>query len=89
MTARLGGLYDRRNLRIRGRKQAGDLLRQCRIGRQTGELALPQIEVSPGQLVEFTRQVVLLGAHAATITHCRSGASSQPPSLLVALRHRR
>ncbi|MBN9487158.1 MAG: hypothetical protein J0H44_08040 [Alphaproteobacteria bacterium] len=75
MGASLGGLYGGRNLCVRGREQAGDLLGQRRIGRQPGKLALPQIEVTPGQAVEFARQRILvrthvIGAHAAIIAHC-------------------
>jgi len=46
MRGSLGGLYCRRNLRVRGREQTGDLFGESLIGRQTRQLALPKIEIS-------------------------------------------
>ncbi len=48
MQGTLGGLYCRRNLGIRGRKKPRDLLGERRIGGESRELALPEIEVTPG-----------------------------------------
>src|ERR1700744_4452914 len=45
----LGGLYCRRNLGVRGCKQAGDLLGQGPVGGQAGELALAKIEPTAGR----------------------------------------
>ena len=55
MGGTLGSLYCRRNLRVRGSEQPGDLLGQRLVGGKTGQLALPQIEVAPGQPVEVAR----------------------------------
>ena len=52
MRPTLGSLYCIRNLGIRGREQPGYLLAECQIRGQAGKLALPQIEVAPGQPVE-------------------------------------
>ena len=73
MRGTLGSLYCRRNLRIRGREQPGYLLGQCRIRRKAGKLALPEIEIPPGQRVEC---IVVSGSHVLTIDHrCRNGCS--------------
>jgi hypothetical protein len=78
MRRSLGNLHGRSDLRIRSREQAGDLLGHGLIGGETGQLGLPQIEVAPGQFVEFgassRSRVVVSGGHAPTITH-RSGSS--------------
>jgi len=71
----LGGLYCRRNLRIRGREEPGDLLGQRLIGRQPRQLTLPKIEVSPGQTVEFGGGIVVFRGHARTIADRATGAS--------------
>jgi hypothetical protein len=78
MLATLGSLYCRRNLRIRGREQPGDLLGQCLIRRKAGQLALPQIEISSGQRVEG---IVGSGSHVSTIDHRCAGRCSQPQSV--------
>ncbi len=52
MRSTLGSLYCRRNLRIRGGEQPGDLFGQRLIGGKAGELVLPQVEIAPGQFVE-------------------------------------
>jgi hypothetical protein len=67
MRASLGGLYCRRNLSIRGREEPRDLLGQCLIGRQARQLALPKIEITPGQPVEVGGRVVIFGGHRRTI----------------------
>ena len=73
MLATLGSLYCRRNLGIRGREQPGYLLGQCLIRGKAGKLALPKIEIPPGQPVEG---IVVSGSHAPTIDHrCRNGCS--------------
>jgi hypothetical protein len=75
MRATLGGLYCRRNLGIRGREQPHDLFGQRLVGGQTGELALPQIEVTPRQPVEiaFAARLGIVGiGHHRTITHGRA-----------------
>src|SRR5258707_1282542 len=59
MRRSLGGLYCRRNLRVRGREETGDLLGERLIGRQSRQLALPKIEVAPRQPVEFGRRIVV------------------------------
>jgi len=81
MRRSLGGLYCRRNLRIRGREEAGDLFGERLIGRQSRELVLPKIEVAPRQTVEFGGGVVVLGRHLPTITDHRASAASQAQSL--------
>ena len=73
MRTTLGSLYCRRNLRIRGREQPGNLLGQGRIRGKAGKLALPEIEIAPGQPVEG---VVVSGSHVPTIDHrCGNGCS--------------
>jgi len=62
-------LYCRRNLRVRGREQAGDLLGERLVGRQARQLALPKIEISARQSVEFSRRVVAFRSHWRTIAH--------------------
>src|SRR5471030_2805216 len=93
MRSTLGGLYCRRNLRVRCSEQPRDLLGQALIRRQACKLALPQIEITPGQPVEFDGAVVLVGSHGRTIAHrgCASRRQVVPQalSLLVALRYRR
>ena len=64
----LSRLYRRCNLGVRGRKQAGDLFGQRLIGGEAGELALPEVEITPGQAVEIGR-VVVFGGHGSTIAH--------------------
>jgi hypothetical protein len=81
------------NLAVRGSEKAGDLLGQRLIGGEPGELALPQIEITPGQAISVVAGVtcvVVVGGHARTIA--ASGdkrAFRMRKALLVALRHRR
>ena len=75
MGGTLGGLYCRRNLRVRGSEKTGDLLGQRRIGGKAGELALPKIEIAPSQPIEFGGRVVGFRGHGRTIAHCRYNAS--------------
>jgi hypothetical protein len=81
----LGSLYCRRNLRIRSGEKPGNLLGQRLIRGKAGQLALPQIEIAPGQFVEiarrFTRGFVGVGGHTATIDHPCGKARSQTQSL--------
>lgn len=63
MPCSLGYLDRQRNLRIRGREEAGNLLGQCLVGGEPGELALPEVEVAPGQPIEVGG-VVVFGSHA-------------------------
>jgi hypothetical protein len=73
----LDGLHRRRNLGVRGREQAGDLLGERLVGSEPGKLALPQVEISPGQLVEIgagtaTRidgRFVVFRGHGSTIAY--------------------
>jgi hypothetical protein len=92
----LGNLQCRSDLRIRGREQARDLLGHRLIRCQPGQLGLPQIEIAPGQPVEFGagfgctgRLVVVSGDHVGTVTHSRANAASIGEGWVVALRHRR
>ena len=64
----LSRLYRRCNLGVRGSEKAGDLFGQRLIGGEPGELALPEVEITPGQAVEIGR-VVVFGGHARTIAH--------------------
>ncbi|WP_422008720.1 hypothetical protein [Reyranella sp.] len=89
-------LQCRSDLGIRGREQAGNLLGDRLIRRQARQLGLPQIEITPGQPVEFGsrvgctgRLVVVSGDHLRTITHSRANAASIGEGWVVALRHRR
>ncbi|OFW99299.1 MAG: hypothetical protein A3D94_09640 [Alphaproteobacteria bacterium RIFCSPHIGHO2_12_FULL_66_14] len=67
----MDGLHRRRNLGVRGREQAGDLLGQCLVGGKSCQLALPKVEISPGQLVEIGRQFVVFRGHVFTIAYRR------------------
>jgi len=62
-------LHRRRNLGVRGREEASDLLGERLIGGEPGELALPKIEIAPGQLVEVGRLFVVFRGHAFTIAY--------------------
>ncbi len=93
MRGTLGGLYCRRNLGIRGREQTHDLLGQGLVGREAGELALPQIEIAPCQTVEIAVRTglrdIVFGRHDPTITHGGQNGLRTRKGLLVALRYRR
>ena len=92
MRRTLSGLYCRRNLRVRCSEQPRDLLGQRLVARQGRELVLPEIEITPGQPVEFGRAVVLVRSHGVSIAHWGSASPRpllpQSRTLLVALRHR-
>jgi hypothetical protein len=76
MGGTLSSLYCRRNLRVRGSEKPGNLLGQRLIGGEAGQLALPQIEIAPGQFVEITGRVVGFRGHTVIIDH-RHGQSSR------------
>lgn len=63
MLCSLGCLDRRRNLCIRGRKEACDLLGQRLVGGEAGKLVLPEVEIAPGQPIEVGG-VVVFGGHA-------------------------
>ena len=73
----LDGLHCRRNLGVRGGEQSSDLIGQRLVGGKPGELALPQVEIAPGQPVEIgagigasiDRRFIVLRGHASTIAH--------------------
>ncbi len=50
------------NLGVRGSEKPGDLLGQRLVGGEPGELALPEIEIAPGKLVEIAC-IVVFGGH--------------------------
>jgi hypothetical protein len=94
MRGTLGSLDGARNLRVRGREQTRNLFGEPLVGREAGKLALPQIEVTPRQMVEVGRFVVVGGGHAATIVQpCDERGDDRVirsrKGILVALRHRR
>ena len=66
----LGRLQGAGNLGVRGSEEAGDLLGQRLVGGEPGELALPEVEIAPGKLVEIAC-IVVFGGHAQTIAHQR------------------
>ena len=53
MRSSLGSLQARRDLCVRGREQAGDLLGQRLVAGNARQLALPEIEIAPRQPVEL------------------------------------
>ena len=63
----LGRLQRRCNLGVRGSEKPGDLFGQRLVGREPGELALPEVEIAPGQSVEIAGRFVVFGGHALTI----------------------
>lgn len=73
----LDGLHRRRNLGVRSGEQTGDLVGQCLVGGEPGELALPKIEIAAGQPVEIGARIgaringrfVVFRGHAFTIAH--------------------
>ena len=58
----LGRLQSAGNLGVRGSEEAGDLLGQRLVGGEPGELALPEVEIAPGKLVEIAC-IVVFGGH--------------------------
>lgn len=79
----LDGLHRRRNLGVRGREQSSDLIGQRLVGGKTGELALPQVEITPGQPVEIGRCIVVLRGHASTIAHRLPNAAFAGANLIL------
>lgn len=68
----MDGLHRRRNLGVRDREQASDLLGQGLVGGEAGQLALPKVEIAPGQPIEVGRLFVVFRGHAFTIAYrCR------------------
>ena len=69
MRCSLDCLECRGDLSVCSREESSYLLGHCLIGGESGELGLPEIEISPGQLVEIgTRtawRVVVFRGHAA------------------------
>ena len=65
----MDGLHRRCNLGVRGRKQARDLLGQRLVSGEAGKLALPKVQIAPGQLVEISRLFVVFRGHAFTIAY--------------------
>ena len=86
MRGTLGGLYRRRNLGVRGSEKAGDLLGERLVGGKAGELALPQVEITPGQTVELGGGFVVLGGHRSTLAHrlAEGRSQTQTPSCRTA-----
>jgi len=88
----LCGLERGGDLRIRGCEQPGHLLAEPGIGRQTGELALPKVEIAAGQSVEIGGLVVVFRGHERTIAQPGKIGASMPlrsrKARLVALRCR-
>lgn len=73
----LDGLHRRRNLGVRGGEQSSDLIGQCLVGGKPGKLALPKVEIAPGQPVEIgtgigasiDRGFIVFRGHASTIAY--------------------
>jgi hypothetical protein len=83
----LGGLQHGGELCVRGCEETGDLLGQGLVGRQSGQLALPEIEITACQPVELGA-IVLFRGHENTIAHRPAAASFAIAARLVALRYR-
>ena len=58
----LGRLQGAGNLGVRGSEKAGDLVSQRLVGGEPGKLALPEVEIAPGKLVEIAC-IVVFGGH--------------------------
>ncbi|MBM3647910.1 MAG: hypothetical protein FJX11_08980 [Alphaproteobacteria bacterium] len=70
----MAGLQNGSDLAVRGSKKTGDLLGQRLVAGEPGELALPEVEIAPGQLVEVVA-VVVVGGHGCTIADRQENAS--------------
>ena len=66
----LGRLQGAGNLGVRGSEEARNLLGQRLVGGEPGELALPEVKIAPGKLVEIAC-IVVFGGHPQTIAHQR------------------
>ena len=83
MMCSLDGLHCRRNLGVRGREQSSDLIGQRLVSGKPGELALPKVEIAPGQPVEIGARVaasidglfIVFRGHAPTIAHHPANAA--------------
>ena len=62
MLCSLGHLQGGGDLAVRGSEEARDLLGQRLVGGESGELALPEIEIAPGKLVEIAC-IIVFGGH--------------------------
>ena len=58
MMSSLSRLQRACNLGVRGREKASDLLGQCLIRGEPGQLGLPQVEIAPRQSIEVACVVV-------------------------------
>ena len=58
----LGRLQGAGNLAVRGSEKARDLFGQRLVGGEPGELALPEVEIAPGKLIEIAC-IVVCGGH--------------------------
>ena len=58
----LSDLQDGCDLCVRSREKAGDLVSQRLVGGEPGKLALPEVEIAPGKLVEIAC-IVVFGGH--------------------------
>ena len=70
----LGRLQCGGNLGVRGSEKAGDLVGQCRVGAEPGELTLPEVEIAPGKTIKIACIVVFRG-HESTIAHRQPSAA--------------
>jgi hypothetical protein len=55
-------------LGVRGREKASNLLGECLIRSKPGKLALPKVEIAPGESVKFAGEfagVVVFGGHVS------------------------
>ena len=63
----LGGLQDGCDLCVRSREKAGDLLGQRLVRGKARQLALPQIEIAPGQFVEIAGGFIGFRRHTVSL----------------------
>ncbi|WP_421996319.1 hypothetical protein [Reyranella sp.] len=70
----MGRLQRGGHLGVRGREQTGDLLGQRLVRGEARELALPQVEIAPGQSIEIAG-IVVVGGHAQSIPHRRANVA--------------
>ena len=83
MMCSLDGLQGRRNLGVRGGEQSSDLIGQRLVGGKACELALPKVEIAPGQPVEIgagigasiDRRFIVFSGHAFTIAYRPTNAA--------------
>jgi hypothetical protein len=72
MLSSLSGLQCACDLSVRGRKKASNLLGECLIRGKPGKLALPKVEIAPGESIKLAGKlagnlagVVVFGDHAS------------------------